>query len=72
MATPDRPLAGRLAVITGASRGIGRAMAEAFAAAGCSLALCARDMQPVSTQDIAERHAVEVLAQSCDVRRMCV
>jgi 3-oxoacyl-[acyl-carrier protein] reductase len=32
--TAERPLAGRVAVVTGASRGIGRAAAEAFGAAG--------------------------------------
>ncbi|HVN03110.1 MAG TPA: SDR family NAD(P)-dependent oxidoreductase [Bryobacteraceae bacterium] len=36
-------LAGRVAVITGASRGLGRAMALALAAEGVSIALVARD-----------------------------
>ncbi|MGH7362834.1 MAG: SDR family NAD(P)-dependent oxidoreductase, partial [Candidatus Methylomirabilales bacterium] len=31
-----------MALITGASRGIGRAVAEAYAAAGAAVALCAR------------------------------
>jgi 3-oxoacyl-[acyl-carrier protein] reductase len=38
----SRPLAGRVAIITGASRGIGRAIAEAFVDAGASLLLAAR------------------------------
>jgi NAD(P)-dependent dehydrogenase (short-subunit alcohol dehydrogenase family) len=38
-------LAGRLAVVTGASRGIGAATAEAIAAAGASVVLAARDQQ---------------------------
>src|SRR5215469_11826952 len=36
-------LAGRLAVVTGASRGIGAATAEALAAAGARVMLAARD-----------------------------
>src|SRR5512132_1994493 len=36
-------LAGRLAVVTGASRGIGAATAEAMAAAGARVVLAARD-----------------------------
>jgi NAD(P)-dependent dehydrogenase (short-subunit alcohol dehydrogenase family) len=36
-------MAGRLAIITGASKGLGRAMAVAFAEAGAKLALVSRD-----------------------------
>ncbi len=38
-------LNGRVAVITGANRGLGRAMAKALAAAGAEVALVARDRQ---------------------------
>ena len=44
-ASPARWLAGRLAVVTGASRGIGAATAAAMAAAGARVVLAARDRQ---------------------------
>ena len=43
MAEPLHWLAGRIAVVTGASRGIGAATAEALAAAGAHVVLAARD-----------------------------
>ena len=42
---PARWLAGRLALVTGASRGIGAATAAAVAAAGAHVVLAARDRQ---------------------------
>ena len=38
-----RPLAGQLVLLTGASRGVGEALALALAAEGCDLCLCARN-----------------------------
>ena len=43
MGDPGHWLAGRVAVVTGASRGIGAASAEAVAAAGAHVVLAARD-----------------------------
>jgi NAD(P)-dependent dehydrogenase (short-subunit alcohol dehydrogenase family) len=43
VAEPGNWLAGRVAVVTGASRGIGAATAEAIAAAGARVVLAARD-----------------------------
>ncbi|MGW0103405.1 SDR family NAD(P)-dependent oxidoreductase, partial [Nocardia sp. NPDC003354] len=49
----DLQLAGRRAVITGGSRGIGFAVGEALAAEGAAVALVAR-----SAQDVEERAAL--------------
>ena len=54
-------LTGRTVFITGASRGLGRALAGAFADAGAQLVLCARseaDMQEVA-EELADATAVE-------------
>jgi NAD(P)-dependent dehydrogenase (short-subunit alcohol dehydrogenase family) len=53
VAEPRHWLAGRLALVTGASRGIGGATAEAIAAAGAHVVLAARDRE--SLDGVAER-----------------
>jgi 3-oxoacyl-[acyl-carrier protein] reductase len=66
----DLGLKGRVAVITGASQGIGRATAESFAAEGCKVAICSRTPQSIEAvaADIRKKYGVEVFAQALDVR----
>ena len=64
-----RPFAGKLALITGANRGIGLAVARTLAAEGCDLIITGRDARALSKagRELASSR-VSVLAQTCDVR----
>jgi ribitol 2-dehydrogenase len=44
----ERELDGKVAVITGASKGLGKAMALALGAAGANIALVARDVDQLN------------------------
>jgi len=63
-------LAGRVALITGASQGIGHAVAAAFGSAGAALALCARRPGPLERVVAAlTGQGADVLALPADVGR---
>jgi 3-oxoacyl-[acyl-carrier protein] reductase len=51
----DLKLAGKVALITGSSRGIGLATAKAFAAEGCRLMLSGRSAEPLAEVEAALR-----------------
>lgn len=65
----DLGLKGRVAIVAASSQGIGRATAEAFAAEGCRVAMCARNKETLNqaADSIRRQHHAEVLAEPFDV-----
>ena len=64
----DLSLTGRVAMISGASRGIGKAVALGLAEEGCRLSLCARGRQDLDETSLELRgRGAEVLASPLDV-----
>ena len=65
----DLGLKGRVALVAASSQGIGLATAEAFAAEGCRVAMCARNQQTLSAaaEKIRNHHHADVMAEAFDV-----
>ena len=64
----DLGLKGKVAIVTGASAGIGRAVAAGLAAEGVNVAICARREGPLrEAQEALGRHGAGVYAATCDV-----
>ncbi len=63
----DLGIAGRVAMVAAASKGLGRAIAEALAAEGCRLSICSRTLE--SILGTAKEIAGEVLPVACDVSK---
>ncbi|MBI1775149.1 MAG: SDR family oxidoreductase [Proteobacteria bacterium] len=64
----DLKLKGRKAIVTGGSRGIGRAIAEFFADEGCDVGICARGEAGVKAAVTAlEARGVKAVGEAVDV-----
>src|SRR5438105_6802089 len=65
----DLTLTGRVAVVTGGSRGIGRAIAVALAERGAAVAICYLEREDAAqeTASLVRAHNVRALAGRCDV-----
>ena len=62
-------LHGKTALISGGNRGIGRAIAQAYAAEGADLVLTARDAELLETvaEALREAHGIRCVTFACDV-----
>ena len=68
----DLGLRGKSVLVTGGSRGIGRAAAEAFAAAGCTLHLAARSAEDLQRagDELRSSYQVPVTTHPGDLRNL--
>lgn len=63
-----KKLENKIAIITGASGGLGRGTAIAFAKAGANVVICARRLEKLQeVADACKEHGAQVLAVKCDV-----
>ncbi len=62
----------KVAIVTGASRGIGKALASTAASLGINLVIGARQEGPLkeTADEVAKKYKVEVLAVPCDVTKL--
>ena len=65
----DMGISGRKGIVCAASKGLGRGCAEALAAEGVDLVICARtaDALEKTAGEIASKHGVEVTPVACDI-----
>lgn len=62
-------LTGRFALVSGSTRGIGRAIADSLAGAGCHVVVSSRSAEDASAaaEQLQENHGVRALGLPCDV-----
>ena len=65
----DLGIKGKLVLVTASSAGIGKAVAEAFAAEGCNIAICSRNRETLieTTRDIKNKYNIEPFWGICDL-----
>jgi len=70
MREPDYGVEDRTAIVTGASQGIGRAIAETLAGSGADVAVCSRSVDRIGpvADEINDAEGGDALAFECDVR----
>jgi short-subunit dehydrogenase len=66
--SPQAKLSGKIAVVTGASMGIGEAMAKLFVRQGAQVVLLSRDTGRLEAARVRIGHLDQTLALACDVR----
>ena len=65
----DLGLDGKTALVTGANRGIGMAIAKELAREGCAVAMCSRDTQSIAdaAQEVEEQTSTKAVGIAADV-----
>jgi 3-oxoacyl-[acyl-carrier protein] reductase len=68
----DLGIKGKTVLVTASSKGIGRAVAEGFAAEGCSVAICSRNKDELlnTAEEIKKKYGMEPVWCVCDLNNI--